>query len=107
MLAENPNQNCALSVDPANPDVYSVPQDLLFVLEKNFYSSIEQMIDSCDLISFDVFDTLLRRPFLKPPHLFDRMAALLGDHDFAAARRFAEAKARRKYKGALDVSLEQ
>lgn len=107
MLAEKHNQSCALNIARVTSDGRSESQDPLFVLEKNFYSSINEMLDSCELISFDVFDTLLRRPFLEPPHLFDKMAALLGNEEFAAARRFAEAKARRKYREALDVNLEQ
>ena len=64
-------------------------------------------MDASDLISFDVFDTLLRRPFLDPTHLFDCIAPETGDDDFAHKRRFAEASARQKYKGAIDVTLDQ
>jgi FMN phosphatase YigB (HAD superfamily) len=82
-------------------------RDPLFVADKNFYSSLEDAIEASDLISFDVFDTLLRRPFLHPTHLFDCIAAEIGDDDFGHKRRFAETSARRKYKGAIDVTLDQ
>jgi FMN phosphatase YigB (HAD superfamily) len=79
----------------------------LFVVDRNFYSSIEDAIEASDLISFDVFDTLLRRPFLHPTHLFDCIAPEIGDDDFGHKRRFAETSARRKYKGQIDVTLNQ
>ena len=79
----------------------------MFVVDKSFYSSVEEAIKASDLISFDVFDTLLRRPFLHPTHLFDCIAPESGDQDFGYKRRFAEASARHKYKGAIDVTLDQ
>jgi HAD superfamily hydrolase (TIGR01549 family) len=79
----------------------------LFVVDKSFYSSIEEAIMASDLISFDVFDTLLRRPFLHPTHLFDCIALQIGDEDFAHTRRFAEAGARQKYRDAIDITLDQ
>jgi HAD superfamily hydrolase (TIGR01549 family) len=82
-------------------------RELLYIADKNFYSSVEEAIEASRLISFDVFDTLLRRPFLHPTHLFDSIAPEIGDEDFAYKRRFAETSARRKYKGAIDVSLDQ
>jgi FMN phosphatase YigB (HAD superfamily) len=81
--------------------------ETLFVTDKNFYSSVEDAMDASDMISFDVFDTLLRRPFLRPTHLFDSIARDIGDDDFAYKRGLAEASARRKYRGAIDVSLDQ
>jgi FMN phosphatase YigB (HAD superfamily) len=82
-------------------------REALFMTDKNFYSSVEDAMDASELISFDVFDTLLRRPFLRPTHLFDCIARDVGDGDFAYKRCLAEASARRKYKGAIDVSLDQ
>ena len=82
-------------------------EPLLFVIDKNFYSSVEEAIVASDLVSFDVFDTLLRRPFLHPTHLFDCIAPEVGDEDFGNKRRFAEASARRKYKGEIDITLDQ
>jgi predicted HAD superfamily hydrolase len=92
-------------IDPAS----SAPRyrEDLFVIDKNFFSSLEDAMDASDLISFDVFDTLLRRPFLRPTHLFDCIAPHLGDGDFAYKRGLAEASARQKYKGAIDVTLDQ
>jgi FMN phosphatase YigB (HAD superfamily) len=93
-------------VDEAtSPPGYGEP--LLFVADKNFYSCVAEAIEGSDLISFDVFDTLLRRPFLHPTHLFDCIASEIGDADFGDKRRFAEASARSKYKGAIDVTLDQ
>jgi FMN phosphatase YigB (HAD superfamily) len=91
--------------EAASPPGYREP--LLFVADKNFYSSLEDAIKDSDLISFDVFDTLLRRPFLHPTHLFDGMGREIGDPDFGDTRRFAEASARHKYKGEIDVTLDQ
>jgi HAD superfamily hydrolase (TIGR01549 family) len=107
---ENQAVGCGLLVgsvvDEATP-ARGCREPPLFVIDKNFYSSVEEAIMAADLISFDVFDTLLRRPFLHPTHLFDCIASEVGDEDFGNKRRFAEASARHKYKGEIDVTLDQ
>lgn len=49
-----------------------------------------------DVISFDIFDTLIFRPFEKPTDLFHLVGAELEYLDFARLRAEAEAKARKR-----------
>lgn len=63
-----------------------------------------------DVISFDVFDTLVLRPFERPVDLFHLVGAKLEYLDFARLRSEAEAKARRrKYREekTYEVALEE
>lgn len=63
-----------------------------------------------DVISFDVFDTLLLRPFERPADLFHMAGAKLGYLDFARLRSEAEGKARQlKYQKekTYEVTLEE
>lgn len=63
-----------------------------------------------DVVSFDVFDTLLLRPFERPADLFHLVGAQLGYLDFARLRAEAEGKARRRAyerKKTFEVSLEE
>lgn len=63
-----------------------------------------------DVISFDVFDTLVLRPFERPVDLFHLVGAKLEYLDFARLRSEAEAKARRrKYREekTYEVTLEE
>lgn len=53
-----------------------------------------QRLLSYDVISFDIFDTLLFRPFDKPTDLFFIVASELSYPDFARIRQTVEAKAR-------------
>ena len=59
---------------------------------QNIFSpkEIKKQIDKYDIISFDIFDTLLIRPFLKPTDLFDFLGFIKKDFDFSALRQFAE-----------------
>lgn len=59
------------------------------------------------LVSFDLFDTLARRPFLEPGHLFAWMEAHAGLAGFAAKRVAAERTARERHRGRSDVTLAQ
>lgn len=58
------------------------------------YSKIEKY----DVISFDIFDTLLKRNISKPTDVFSYMAKKLGKYDFLTRRIEAENKARKKNK---------
>lgn len=59
-------------------------------------SSIEfaERLLGYDVVSFDIFDTLIFRPFNKPDDLFFHMGQKIGVKAFAKARIKAEAKAR-------------
>lgn len=75
------------------------------IVSKTFDTSLEDAIRAASLVSFDIFDTLLRRPYLRPEHLFDDLGQLLGVEDFPRQRRAAEARARKTHSDKRDVSL--
>lgn len=61
--------------------------------------SVERLVNKLmeyDVVSFDIFDTLIFRPFTKPIDAFYLLEATNGLIDFAVNRRMAEAKAREK-----------
>lgn len=70
---------------------------------------LRPLIEQADIISFDVFDTLLIRPFVNPTDVFliiERRTGIIGFHD---ARVQAEIAAREKYyarSGTAEVTLE-
>ena len=65
-------------------------------------------LQDCDTVSFDIFDTLLLRPFDAPTDLFYFLGAELGVPDFKRLRREAERgerRARLKAGGSGEVTL--
>lgn len=60
-----------------------------FILER-----VKAMCNSIDIISFDVFDTLLFRPYIKPTDLFFHLENIYKKPGFALARIRAEECAR-------------
>jgi predicted HAD superfamily hydrolase len=77
------------------------------IIKANFFKPIESQVAECSIVSFDIFDTLLRRPYLYPTHLFDELACQLRQPSFGFRRRVAESMARKKYENQLDVTLVQ
>jgi FMN phosphatase YigB (HAD superfamily) len=77
------------------------------ILKKNFYASVEEAIGQASLVTFDVFDTLLRRPYLDPAHLFDAMEVENGRRGFGQRRRNAERAARMRHATQPDVRLSE
>lgn len=72
----------------------TIPESVCFSLE-----TPEQAAESLavyDIISFDVFDTLLFRPFAAPEDLFYEEGRRLGYMDFKRIRQRAEKEARRR-----------
>lgn len=61
---------------------------------------------SCEYVSFDIFDTLLIRPYINPYHIFMHMERFADVQGFAQKRIEAEGKARR-FQTAEDVSLDE
>ncbi|MBS0237979.1 MAG: hypothetical protein JSR89_06110 [Proteobacteria bacterium] len=78
-----------------------------YFLQRSFCSTVDEALDRASLVSFDVFDTLLRRPFLEPTHLFDALGTFCGAVEFGRERRWAEAQARHRHAAARDVTLSQ
>ena len=59
---------------------------------------IKKQIDKADIISFDIFDTLLVRPYVHPNDLFNHLAELGNIPDFRKMREVAFEQAIHKYK---------
>lgn len=67
--------------------------------------SIYSLIDSAKVVSFDIFDTLLLRPFVKPTDLFLYMEDKYNAPGFAEKREIAERTARENLTGSEEISL--
>ncbi|MGN1091255.1 MAG: HAD-IA family hydrolase [Alphaproteobacteria bacterium] len=69
-------------------------------------TDLHELLKDHDIISFDIFDTLLIRPYLSPDHLFLHMERFTDRKGFAEARKIAEWKAR-KNASKEDVTLDE
>lgn len=67
---------------------------------------IKKLIDKSEIISFDIFDTLLVRPYLRPQDLFLHLEKKHQKPNFHLARRDAECQALRKHESLQDITLE-
>lgn len=76
--------------------------DQVFFSTQNFITTLKDV----DVVSFDIFDTLLVRRIQKPIDVFRLIEACTGAKGFADARVLAERRARREV-DAEDVTLEQ
>lgn len=70
---------------------------------------IFDIVRSFDVISFDVFDTLLLRPYMRPTDLFWKIEVDEGAKGFAAARLLAErrANAKARAKGLAEATFDE
>lgn len=64
---------------------------------------LRKAIDGAEIVAFDIFDTLLVRPFLRPEHLFKFLEDRYGVPGFAGLRVLAERTARRKCRREADL----
>lgn len=87
----NPIKNSLKSVFPS-------PEDI----QKTFLA----LATDVDVISFDVFDTLLIRPYVKPTDVFMHMENYYNIKDFCKARIEAEERARIIYKQSQDITID-
>ena len=81
----------------------------LFTTEYSATHILEAVKDY-DIISFDIFDTLIFRPFSAPTDLFDYLAEEIGILDFKSVRIVQEWKARQDkfaVSGSYEVTLEE
>ena len=103
------NENFVDEFCKISPELYKY-----FVNNKNFYyfdkDTLKRKIDTCDVISFDVFDTLLLRPFVVPTDIFSYIEKYYNKPGFAVERIIAEKKARLikqfKNKACEDITYE-
>lgn len=68
---------------------------------------IKKDIDRAEIISFDIFDTLLLRPYVKPTDLFTHLERLENINGFAKARINAENLARKHHKDKEEITLDE
>lgn len=66
----------------------------LVIIISMINDKIKSLIDCHDCISFDIFDTLLVRPYMNPYHFVRHMEQYTGRTGFTAARMAAEHRAR-------------
>ena len=76
------------------------------ICDYNDIASLKKLIDSHEIISFDVFDTLLYRPYILPTDLFEHLARIYQIADFKQIRISAEKKAREANKHKEDITLD-
>ena len=76
-------------------------------ISMSLFKDIKTKIDKHEIISFDVFDTLLLRPYVKPTDLFLHLEKLEKAEGFAKARIEAEQKARKIHSDVEDITLDE
>ena len=67
----------------------------------------KRYIDNHEVISFDIFDTLLLRPYLRPTDLFVHLEKISQLPNFAQRRITAERVAREKHNDLEDINLDE
>lgn len=108
-LQESP---CLLmrKIKSVNPDLYFLmKQDLhnKSIVQEDRWQTPEDIIGDANVISFDIFDTLLDRPYINPTDLFLHIEKVTGIKGFQAQRIKAEKKARRRHRDQADVTFDQ
>jgi HAD superfamily hydrolase (TIGR01549 family) len=73
--------------------VISKPKDVFMVKKVKLY---QKLIDKHQIISFDIFDTLIVRPYIKPSDMFFHLEKIYSLPGFAKHRITAESAARKK-----------
>ena len=70
---------------------------------------LTRLLPSFDVISFDIFDTLLLRPFLKPTDLFWKLERDVGAKNFAKDRMRAEQRAQARVRafGGAEATIDE
>ena len=94
---ENPELGAIVAADIKNKGI---------VFEDRWMTA-DYIVKNFDVISFDIFDTLLLRPYKKPTDLFYHMEKELKKPGFCKARVEAERKARIKFKNQDEITLDQ
>lgn len=108
-LHESPLQTMEEIKKVNEPLYHIIHEDLKSrnVVVDDRWLSASQIIGDAKVVSFDIFDTLLARPYTRPTDLFVHMEHELERPGFAKKRVNAELKARKLHKEQADVSLEQ
>ena len=75
---------------------YNTCGEVYLINYKKSEKEFNKYLDGIDVVSFDIFDTLLIRPYKKPVDLFKHLEILYNAPGFCNERIFAEARARTK-----------
>lgn len=70
-------------------------------------NNVKQLIYNSEIISFDIFDTLLLRPYARPVDLFKHLEYINRAENFYEERILAEKNARKKYHNQEDITYDQ
>ena len=89
-------------VKTKNTELY----DIIIEQLKDKCLSFSDLVKDHDIISFDVFDTLLIRPYVKPTDLFVHIENKYKAKGFALERIAAEQRARNKYNNKEDITYD-
>lgn len=93
-----------------NPELHDIiKKDLCTngVQTEDKWITPEEIIGDAKVVSFDIFDTLLTRPYIKPTDLFLHIEEMSGLTGFREHRIEAEKIARRRHKEQADVTFDQ
>ena len=74
--------------------------------DKLLLERIKKDIKKAEVVSFDIFDTLLVRPYIQPTDLFVHMEKAYDRPGFAAERRDAERRTRIRHRELEDITLD-
>ena len=69
-------------------------------------SGIYKIIDEIDIVSFDIFDTLLWRPYIKASDMFIHLEEITRRNGFAEKRQEAESLFYQKYGYSREVTID-
>ena len=75
-------------------------------MKKLLLDQIRRKIDKAQVISFDIFDTLLVRPYVAPTDLFVHMEKAYARPGFASERRVAERRTHIRHKELEDITFD-
>jgi FMN phosphatase YigB (HAD superfamily) len=92
-------------MDARREYVFARPSTRSF-LDTSFRASVADGIAQSKLISFDIFDTLLRRPYLSPKDIFIAMEEGNRNPGFAERRTAAECAARIRHADRPEITLD-
>ncbi len=74
--------------------------------DKLLLDTIKKQINKAKVVSFDIFDTLLVRPYIHPIDLFEHMEKAYERPGFAAERKDAERRTRIRHKELEDITFD-
>jgi HAD superfamily hydrolase (TIGR01549 family) len=76
------------------------------LISSSFIDKLKSAIDKRSIISFDIFDTLLLRPYAKPADLFMHLEYLGNAQGFCESRIYAENIARNTHKDLEEITFD-